>query len=41
LRRAVNKGIAEMREIDGKKTYGLKHELILVHSEDGQEAATR
>jgi len=24
LRRAVNKGIAEMRELEGKKTYGLK-----------------
>jgi hypothetical protein len=24
LRRAVNKGIAEMKQIDGKKTYGLK-----------------
>jgi hypothetical protein len=24
LRRAVSKGIAEMRQVDGKKTYGLK-----------------
>jgi hypothetical protein len=37
LRRAVEKGIAGVRETDGRKEYGLKQEVEVASNQDNQE----